>query len=83
MPVILRYRKIKFVFYSNDHLPIHVHAIYGNYEASCKVILSNLETLNNKGFTGKDLKLIKKVVKENSDLIEEAWNEFFKKQTLS
>ena len=79
MPVVLRYKKIRFVFYSNDHLPIHVHAIYGDFEASCKIILHDLEILNNKGFSAKDLRLLKKVVSKNADIIEDAWNEFFKK----
>ncbi len=78
MPVILRYNKIRFVFYSNDHLPIHVHAIYGDFEASCKILLDGLEIQNNKGFSSKDLKLIKKVVFKNTDIIRDAWNEFFK-----
>lgn len=79
MPVVLRYKKIRFVFYSNDHLPIHVHAIYGNFEASCKIILDDLAILNNKGFSAKDLRLLKNVVSKNAGLIEDAWNEFFKK----
>ena len=79
MPVVLRYKKIRFVFYSDDHLPIHVHAIYGNFEASCKIITSTLGIESNKGFSNKDLKTIQNVVKANRELIEDGWNEFFKR----
>jgi len=79
MPVVLRYGKIRFLFYSDDHLPIHIHAIYGNSEASCKIVVSDLAISNNKGFSRKDLTILKKIVKTNEDLITEAWNEFFKR----
>ena len=77
MPVVLRYKNMRFVFYSNDHLPIHIHAIYGKNGASCKVILETLEIQNNKGFSPKDLKIIQKVVARNAAIIEEAWNAWF------
>ena len=79
MPVVLRYKKIKFVFYSNDHLPVHIHAIYGKSEATCKIVVSTLKVENNKGFSSQDLKLLQNVVLKNRELIEEAWYEFFKK----
>ena len=61
MPVVLRYGKIRFLFYSDDHLPIHIHAIYGNSEASCKIVVSDLAISNNKGFSRKDLNVLKKM----------------------
>jgi hypothetical protein len=33
MPKILEYFGIVFYFYSNEHLPIHVHVSYGEYES--------------------------------------------------
>ncbi len=79
MPVVLRYKKVRFVFYSNDHLPIHVRAIYGNFAASCKIIAATLAVEDNKGFSQKDLFLLQEVVQKNRELIEDAWHEFFKK----
>lgn len=79
MPVILRFNKIRFVFFSNDHLPIHIHAIYGKNLASCKIITSTLEVEDNIGFSNKDLKLLKNIVEKNKKLIEDEWNEFFKR----
>lgn len=32
MPKIYEYFGIIFLFYANDHLPIHVHAQYGEFE---------------------------------------------------
>ena len=69
MPVILRFKKIRFVFHSNEHLPIHIHAIYGHFESSCKIIVDSLMVEDNKGFSKKDLKILQEVVWKNRDLI--------------
>ncbi len=34
MPILYRYLGIEILFFSNDHLPIHVHGVY--HDAECK-----------------------------------------------
>ncbi|MBF0236136.1 MAG: DUF4160 domain-containing protein [SAR324 cluster bacterium] len=65
----------KFFVYKNDHEPKHVHVMIGDDEfakieiRSIKVIYSYLKA--------NDLKRAKKIIKENQNLLERAWDAFF------
>jgi len=41
MPKLYEYLGITFYFYANDHLPIHVHASYGEYETIFELIFKD------------------------------------------
>lgn len=67
MPTIFIIFGFKFHFFSNDHLPIHVHVTKGN--ATAKLTIHPVELVVNKGF--------KAIVEENTEVIAEHWNNFF------
>lgn len=62
------------MFYSNDHLPIHVHIIKDGHEAKYNVQL--IEQIYNHG--RHDILMIEAVIEENKDIIINRWNEYFK-----
>jgi len=77
MPSVLRIRGFRFFFFSNEHLPKHIHIEKQNSYA--KINLVNLELIENIGFNSKELKEIMKIVElHRSDFIK-AWDEYFKK----
>ena len=39
MPILYRYLGIEILFFSNDHLPIHVHAIYQDAEGKAEIYM--------------------------------------------
>ena len=41
MPKIYEYLGIMFLFYSNEHLPLHVHAQYQEFESRLELIYEN------------------------------------------
>ena len=56
MPTII------YLFYSEEHLPIHVHVQNGDGRA--KIIVSNLEVVENNGIKPKDIKKAITIVEE-------------------
>ena len=79
MPKVFDWKGHRFHFFSNegDQLePMHVHIQKGQFRA--KFWLKPYVSLaQNYGFSAKELNEFKKVVEENSTLIEEKWNEHF------
>lgn len=41
MPKIYEYFGLIFFFYSKDHIPIHVHVSYGEYESKLELVYKN------------------------------------------
>ena len=67
-----------FLFYSNDHEPIHVHVIKGSSEARFQV-QPEVMLLDDKGLKPAELKLAESLVEENKEMIIERWKVFFAK----
>ena len=78
MPTWFTVVGFRFLFYSNDHEPIHVHVIKGNSEARFQV-QPDVKLLDNKGLKPAELKLAESLVEENKEMIVERWNVFFAK----
>ncbi|MBQ7259272.1 MAG: DUF4160 domain-containing protein [Paludibacteraceae bacterium] len=78
MPTLFTVFGFRFLFYSNDHEPIHVHVIKGNSEARFQV-QPDVKLLDNKGLKPAELKLAESLVEENKEMIVERWNVFFAK----
>ena len=76
MPTLFILLGFRFSFFSNDHLPIHIHANKGKIYAKIQV-LPKLELIENKGLTASELKKVIGAVEENKDIIIERWNDFF------
>lgn len=75
MPTIFIISGFRFFFYSNEHLPIHIHIEKG--EKTEKYNLENIEIIKSTGFNSKDLKLIRNLIEENQQLLITKWNEYF------
>lgn len=66
---------MRFFFYSEEHLPIHVHVQSGAGKA--KIDVETLEVLENKGVKPADLKKAVDAVKQYQADIRQAWIEYF------
>ncbi len=77
MPTIFTIFGMRFMFYSDDHEPVHVHVIRAGCEA--KVNVDPICFVYNHGFKKHELSMIESLVIENKDVIVERWHEFFKK----
>jgi hypothetical protein len=74
MPKIFEKDGFKFFFYSNEHLPIHVHVRHGGGEAVF-VVQEGVELRESQGLNVKDLGKAQSLAEENKALIIEKWNE--------
>ena len=75
MPTILFVFGLRFYFYSDEHLPIHIHVKNGDGKAKINVI--TLEIMENSGIKPSDLKKAIDIVKQYQDGIIKSWNEYF------
>ena len=75
MPEIFRVFGFRFLFYSNDHLPIHVHV--RNSDGEARFSIKPVQLLDNYGMKSKDLKIAEGLIEENEDIIEHRWKDFF------
>lgn len=78
MPTILRENGYRFFFFSNEHLPKHIHI--EKSEKYLKVELETLDILDSFSMTTKEQKEVIEIVKKNQKLFTEAWNEYFDNQ---
>ena len=77
MPTLFIIFGFRFMFYSNDHEPIHIHVIKDGNEAKYNV--EPMELVFNHGFKKNDLSLIESLVWENKEVIIERWHNYFNK----
>ncbi len=79
MPVVFRYKGIRFFFFSNEgdpREPIHIHVEGADGDAKFWVQTS-VTLADSYGFDARTLRELKLVVEDNADLIERAWHEHF------
>jgi len=75
MPEIFRFFGIRFFYFSNDHLPIHVHI--KNADGAAKFNIDPVELIENKGVKKKGLLLAESIIEENKKLIITHWNDSY------
>lgn len=77
MPEIFRFFGFSFFFYSREHEPIHIH-VEGN-DGYAKFVWNGktFEQESASRIKAGDLKNIKQVIDENTDLIIKRWSEYF------
>lgn len=78
MPTLFVIFGFRFLFYSDDHEPIHVHVIKDGHEAKCNI--EPLEQICNYGFKKHEIALIESVIIENTEIIKERWQSFLKQR---
>lgn len=77
MPVIARFYGIVIKMYFNDHLPPHLHAIYGEYNGVFD--LNTMEMIEG-DLPGRAVKLVREWEKEYQDELIKMWKtKIFKK----
>lgn len=75
MPEVFRMFGMRFFFFANEHLPIHIHVQNSDGRAKFYV-LPKVKLVSNKGLKPSDLKLAKTVIEENKTTIIKAWEVF-------
>lgn len=78
MPELFRYFGMRFFFYANDHLPIHVHV--ENADGKARFSVDPVQLLESKGIKTKHLSLAEAVIEERKEEIIKKWKEFFGQQ---
>jgi hypothetical protein len=85
-PKLFEYNGIVLRFYSNDHLSVHVHAIYGNtHGAKIEFLIQNgkiikavfKKTKGYKMLEPAQLRDTKKLVSKYADVIVQYWIDYF------
>ena len=78
MPTIFIFFGFRFMFYSNDHAPIHVHILKDGHEAKYNV--DPVELFFNHGFKKHYILLIESVLEENREIVIDRWKNYFKEE---
>ena len=77
MPIVFVSFGMRFVFFSNDHEPIHIYVIKGkgSIKENAKFqVLPEVKLLENNGLQHNELKMAEMVIEENIEVITESWN---------
>ena len=77
MPTIFIFFGFRFMFYSNDHEPVHIHIIKDGCEAKYNV--EPISQVYNHGFKKQQITIIESIIEENVDIIIDRWKQYFKK----
>jgi hypothetical protein len=78
MPTIFIFFGFRYLFYSNDHSPIHIHVVKGDKKA--KFTLFPVYLVENKGLKPSEIKMAEAIIEENQEIIADHWNKFFNKR---
>ncbi|MFA7492032.1 MAG: DUF4160 domain-containing protein [Proteiniphilum sp.] len=74
MPTLFIIFGLRFYFYADEHLPIHVYI--ENSDGRAKINIEPIEVLYNKGIKSQDIKKAIRIVETYREEIIEKWNEF-------
>ena len=77
MPEIFRIFGLRFFFYSDEHLPIHVHVKNGDGEAKFEIESDGIILKQSWGMKSKDLKMAENLILQHQDLILDYWIKYF------
>ena len=78
MPTIFIFFGFRFMFYSNDHAPIHIHILKDGHEAKYNV--DPVELVFNHGFKKHYILLIESVLEEDREIVIDRWKDYFKEE---
>ncbi len=71
---------MRFVFFSNDHDPIHIHVIKGKgrvKEYAIWQVEPEIALMENNGLKPNELKMAEMVIEENREIIVASWKKYF------
>lgn len=75
MPTILLIEGFRFFFYSNEHLPKHVHVEHG--ERVAKFSIDPVELVKSKRLSSKEISKIRKFIVQYQVHLIQKWDEYF------
>ena len=75
MPTVLREANRRYVIFTNDHPPPHVHVKGPNCE--CRVRIADAAVMDNAGFTSRELRDIIREVQANAARFKVTWDGIF------
>lgn len=75
MPTVLRIKGYRFFFYTNEHLPVHIHI--ENENKTAKFNLEPFELVYTRRFNASEIAEMRKLVVENKEFLIKKWNEYF------
>ncbi len=76
MPTILRIDGYRFFFFSDEHLPTHIHIEKANGYA--RIELETLKVTDSYNLNSKEIKKLLELVKKHNIKLQGAWSEYFK-----
>jgi len=76
MPTVLRLEGFRFFFFSDEHSPSHIHIEKG--DAYARIELQTIKVTDSYNLNSRELKKLRTLVEKNSEILMEAWNEYFK-----
>jgi hypothetical protein len=76
MPTVLRYRGFRFFFYTNEHLPKHIHVEKANKTAKFN-LEPIVELLYSRKFKASEISEMRMVITENKQFLKDKWDEYF------
>jgi hypothetical protein len=80
MPVVFRYKGLRFFFYSNEgspREPLHIHVRGDDCEAKFW-LTPMVRVADSDGFDSRSLRELAEVVEQNAELIKRSWDEYFR-----
>jgi len=75
MPTVFRYEGYRFFFFSDDHLPRHIHIEKGG--SYVRIELSNLKVTDSYRISAKEIRKLQKIVESKREMLTGAWDEYF------
>jgi len=77
MPTVLRIEGFRFFFFSDEHIPKHIHIEKGDGYA--RIELVTLKVTDSYNLNSKELKKLIKIVEKNYIELQRSWDEYFNK----
>ncbi len=77
MPTVLRIEGFRFFFFSDEHLPEHIHIEKGDGYA--RIELATSKVTDSYNLNSKELKKLLKIVDKNRIELQRSWDDYFKK----
>lgn len=76
MPAALEKEGFRYFFYSNEHMPEHVHVKCGSGKAKFD-ISDDVQLVESKGMKVHELKRAQEIAEEEVETLRRKWHEFF------
>ena len=76
MPTVYRKNGYRFFFFSDEHLPRHIHIEKG--DSYVRIELETLNVTDSYKISSKEISKLKKLMEENRKMFKEVWDEYFK-----